>query len=162
MKKLNKKGFTLIELLAVIVILAIVAAVTMTVVIPMITGKNKDGAKASVRNMINQTMSACQDTLTADIMEPAHGEFPAAYVACVGGECTDQQKDADCALGTCTDKTLTAAQLQAMNISGDMPSSFTFTMTKCNITAAEVAFTAGEFNGLTVTLANGEYTVTNQ
>ena len=163
MKKLNKKGFTLIELLAVIVILAIVAAVTMTVVVPMIAGKNKDGAKASARNMINQVMSACQDTLTADIMDPAHGEFPASYVTCVGNsECTDAQKAADCALGTCSDKTLTAAQLQAMNISGDMPNSFTFTMTKCNMTAASVEFTTGEFAGLTVALANGAYTVTEQ
>ena len=51
MKKMNKKGFTLIELLAVIVILAIVAAVTMTVIVPMISGKDLEGAESSVGKM---------------------------------------------------------------------------------------------------------------
>ena len=157
MKKLNKKGFTLIELLAVIVILAIVAAVTMTVVVPMIAGKNKDGALASARNMINQAMGACQDTLTADIMEPSHGRFPAAYVPCNGIADGCASAATDCAVGTCTDKTFTAAQIQAMNISGDMPSTFKLTMTKCNVTAATVSFTAGEFSGITITLADGVY-----
>ena len=59
MKKMNKKGFTLIELLAVIVILAIVAAVTMTVVVPMISGKDEEGAIASVSNMRQQIVNAC-------------------------------------------------------------------------------------------------------
>ena len=65
MKKLNKKGFTLIELLAVIVILAIVAAVTMTVVVPLSNGKAADGAESSAKNMINQVMGACQDSLSS-------------------------------------------------------------------------------------------------
>jgi len=148
MKRLNKKGFTLIELLAVIVILAIVAAVSMTVIVPMINGQAGKGAESSAKNMISQVIGACQDTLTTDIMAPSHGTFPtdAAY--------------ATCATGTCTDVTFSATQLQAMNISGEMPNSFTATLTNCNITKATIVFTEGQFAGYTVSLNNGKYTTT--
>jgi len=147
MKKLNKKGFTLIELLAVIVILAIVAAVTMTVVIPLINGKNVDGAVSSVRNMNSQIMGACQDSLTASIMEPAHGTFAGTVAS---------GTLADCTTGTCTID-FSAADLKGMSISGEMPASFEATMTKCNITAETVTFgDSGQFSGLTIVMdANG-------
>ena len=94
MKKMNKKGFTLIELLAVIVILAIVAAVSMTVVVPMIGDRKEEAAISSVKNMVNQITGACQDTLTADIMAPAHGTFSGT----VSGNGTLES----CTTGTCT------------------------------------------------------------
>ena len=73
MKRMNKKGFTLIELLAVIVILAIVAAVTMTVVVPMISGKNEDGAITSVKEINKAVANAC----SADGASTAYGVFGA-------------------------------------------------------------------------------------
>ncbi len=148
MKKLNKKGFTLIELLAVIVILAIVAAVTMTVVIPLISGKNVDGAISSVRNMNSQIIGACQDSLTADIIEtPAHGTFAGTVT---GGTVSD------CTTGTCS-ISFSAADLKGMNISGEMPASFEATMTNCNITGETVTFgTTGQFKDLVIVMdANG-------
>ncbi len=152
MKKLNKKGFTLIELLAVIVILAIVAAVTMTVVIPLISGKNVDGAVSSVRNMNSQIIGACQDSLTADIMggTPAHGTFAGSVTSPSSGTV------ANCTSGTCT-ISFSATDLKGMNISGEMPATFTATMTNCNITSETVTFgTTGQFANLTIVMdANG-------
>ena len=150
MKKLNKKGFTLIELLAVIVILAIVAAVTMTVVVPMINGKNVDGAVSSVRNMNSQIMGACQDSLTAEIMNPAHGTFAGTVTNPASGTV------ANCTSGTCS-ISFSATDLKGMNISGEMPASFTATMTNCNITSETVTFgTTGQFKDLVIIMdANG-------
>ena len=150
MKKLSKKGFTLIELLAVIVILAIVAAVTMTVVVPMISGKNVDGAISSVKNMNSQIMGACQDSLTSDIMTPAHGTFAGTVTNPASGTV------ANCTSGTCT-ISFSATDLKGMNISGEMPASFSATMTNCNITGETVTFgNTGQFKDLVIVMdANG-------
>lgn len=51
MKKLNNKGFTLIELLAVIVILAIVVAITIPSVLSSINGAKKKAYKTSLNTM---------------------------------------------------------------------------------------------------------------
>ncbi len=51
MKKLNNKGFTLIELLAVIVILAIVVAITIPSVLSSINGARKKAYKTSLNTM---------------------------------------------------------------------------------------------------------------
>ena len=154
MKKLNKKGFTLIELLAVIVILAIVAAVTMTVVVPMINEQPKKAAESSTRNMVNQIMGACQDTLTSEIMAPSHGTFAGTVTSPASGTASD------CATGTCT-ISFSSTNLKDMNISGEMPKTFTATMTKCNMSTATVEFEDGQFDGITVALgADGKYTTT--
>ncbi len=141
----NKKGFTLIELLAVIVILAIVAAVTMLVIVPKITESRESAAKSSVANMVSQIVGACQDMGVTDVMPtPAHGTFPTGT------------SYANCSNSTgCSSVSFSAAQLQAMNISGDMPSTFTASMTDCKITSGSVAFTAGQFNGMSFTITNG-------
>ena len=59
-KKLNKKGFTLIELLAVIVILAIVMAMTMATVLPLASKMRKDAFATEVNSII----SAAGDEMT--------------------------------------------------------------------------------------------------
>ena len=150
MKKMNKKGFTLIELLAVIVILAIVAAVSMTVVVPMIGGRKEEAAISSVKNMVNQITGACQDTLTADIMAPAHVTFSGTF----SGDGTLES----CTTGTCT-ITFSKTDLRAMNISGDLPSTFTnVVMNKCNITSGDVSFGAkdGQFANINLEIKDGQ------
>ena len=59
-KKLNNKGFTLIELLAVIVILAIVMAMTMATVLPLAAKMRKDAFATEVNSII----SAAGDEMT--------------------------------------------------------------------------------------------------
>ena len=142
MKKMNKKGFTLIELLAVIVILAIVAAVTMTVVVPMISGKDEEGAITSVSNMRQQIVNACSGLGVSGIdgVENMYGEFKGTVSS---GTIND------CLTGTCT-VTFTSAQIAAMNISGELPSSATISFNKCQITSGEFTFTGGTFDGMTI------------
>ena len=142
MKKMNKKGFTLIELLAVIVILAIVAAVTMTVVVPMISGKDEEGAITSVSNMRQQIVNACSGLGVSGIegVENMYGEFDGTVAS---GTIND------CLTSTCT-ATFTSAQIGAMNISGELPSSATISFNKCQITSGEFTFTGGTFDGMTI------------
>ena len=52
-KKLNKKGFTLIELLAVIVVLAIVMALTMATVLPFAAKARKEAFATEVNGIIS-------------------------------------------------------------------------------------------------------------
>ena len=158
MKKIDKKGFTLIELLAVIVMLAIVAAVAFTFVVPQITGQAGKNAITSVKTMVTQINQACAEKETAEIMEPAHGNFSG-----LADPCTESSTAADketclaaCQTGNCT-ISFTAADLTAMKLSGDMPNTFTATMNKCNITSLTAAFTGGSFDKITVSLADGTY-----
>ena len=145
MKKMNKKGFTLIELLAVIVILAIVAAVTMTVIVPMITGKDKEGALTSVSNMRQQIVNSCSGLGVSGItgVENMYGTFDGTVTAPSGGTIND------CLTGTCTVE-FTSAQIGAMNISGELPSSATISFNKCQITSGEFTFSGGTFDGMII------------
>lgn len=145
MKKMNKKGFTLIELLAVIVILAIVAAVTMTVIVPMISGKDLEGAESSVGNMRQQIVSACSGMGVEGIpgADGMYGEF--------NGTVTGGADKKTCLTGTCS-ITFTAQQLAAMNISGELPVSATIDFNKCQITSGTFTYSTdtGQFKNITV------------
>lgn len=145
-----KKGFTLIELLAVIVILAIVAAVTMTVVVPMISGKDEEGAITSVSNMRQQIVNACSGLGVSGIdgVEDMYGKFSGTSVDPTTLEPNSGTVN-DCLSGTCTIK-FTSAQIGAMNISGELPSSATISFNKCQITSGEFTFTGGTFDGMTI------------
>ena len=145
--KLNKKGFTLIELLAVIVILAIVAAVTMTVIVPMISSKPKEGAETSAKEINKAIINACS----------SNGVENNPYGTLTGY--TD-----DCA--TSTGCTLTpsdpAAFVKALNVSGDMPAYVNVTIKNCQVDTACIHFTAGSFSGLKVnTASNGTVTASD-
>ena len=155
MKKMNKKGFTLIELLAVIVILAIVAAVTMTVIVPMISGKNEDGAITSVSNMRQQIVNACSGLGVEGI--PGAEDMYGTFDGTVDGGADKKT----CLTGTCK-ITFTAAQLAAMNISGELPETAVIEFNKCSITKGTFTFDEdeGQFKGLKVELdATGKATI---
>ncbi|MBQ4583564.1 MAG: type II secretion system protein [Bacilli bacterium] len=64
-KKNNKKGFTLVELLAVIVILAVVALIGMTTVLPRVEGARKD-AFVTEANKFMQAAANAYATLLID------------------------------------------------------------------------------------------------
>lgn len=154
MKKLNKKGFTLIELLAVIVILAIVAAVTMTVIVPKLEKAPVDAAKSSVSNMRQQLTNACT----------AIGSGVDAYGTFAGdvgndNDTTNDDQIATCQTGTCTMK-FTAAQLTDMKISGEMPESAVISFNQCSITSGTVTYstTTGQFKGIVVTISGNNIT----
>ncbi len=155
MKRLNKKGFTLIELLAVIVILAIVAAVTMTVVIPMISSKPKEAAQTSISNMRQQIVNACSGLGVEGVPgADLYGTFAGTVTAPASGTVND------CLTGTCT-MTFTATNLSDMKISGELPQTSSVSFNKCSITGGTFTFSAteGQFKGLTVTLdGNGTAT----
>lgn len=147
MKRLNKKGFTLIELLAVIVILAVVAAVTMTVIVPMVTSKPAEGAETSAKEINKAIVNACS----------SNGMDPNPYGTLTG-------YTADCA--TSTGCTLTpadpAAFVKALNVSGDMPAYVTVTIKNCQVDTACIHFTSGSFEGLQVnTTSAGVVTATS-
>ena len=150
MKNLNKKGFTLIELLAVIVILAIVAAVTMTVIVPMIADKPKEAAETSAKEINKAIINACT----------SNGLTSNPYGTLTGY--TD-----DCATSTgCTITKTSAADasafVKALNISGDMPAYVTVIIKNCQVDTACMHFTDGQFKGLKVnTTAAGAVTATS-
>ena len=155
MKKMNKKGFTLIELLAVIVILAIVAAVSMTVVVPMFANNPLEAAKPSVSNMRQQIVNACSGMGVEGIdgAESMYGKFNGTVTS---------GTISDCLKSTCT-ATFTAAQLQAMNISGELPTA-TISFDKCQITSGTCTFESeGQFKGIVVSVdTDGKITATKQ
>ena len=155
MKKMNKKGFTLIELLAVIVILAIVAAVTMTVIVPMISGKDLEGAESSVGNMRQQIVSACSGMGVEGIpnVDGMYGEFNGTVTES-GPNTDDDTVELDkshCLTSTCS-ISFTAQQLAAMNISGELPVSATIDFNKCQITSGTFTYSTdtGQFKGIKV------------
>lgn len=59
MKKINKKGFTLVELLAVIVVLAILATVAITNVLPMMNKARLGTAGDSLISIIKNGFQTC-------------------------------------------------------------------------------------------------------
>jgi len=141
MKKLNKKGFTLIELLAVIVILAIVAAVTMTVIVPMISSKPAEGAETSAKEINKAIVNACSSN---GIENNPYGTLTGYTDNCANSTgCTLTPTDA-------------ATFVKALNVSGDMPDTATFIIKNCQVDTACIHFTGGQFDGLKVsTSANG-------
>ena len=148
MKKLNTKGFTLIELLAVIVILAIVAAVTMTIIVPMISGKGEEGALTSVSNMRQQIVNACSGLGVEGVpgAEGMYGDFDGTVTVPSGGTANA------CLTGTCT-ISFTPEQLTAMKISGELPATTVINFDKCSITSGTFTFGAtGQFANLVVEL----------
>ncbi len=150
-KLLNKKGFTLIELLAVIVILAIVAAVTMAVIVPKLTQAPLDAAESSVGNMKQQLVNACS-TIGSSV--DMYGTFDGTVSG--GGDVST------CQSGTCT-ITFSKAQLTAMKISGELPETTVINFNQCAITSGTFTYSTseGQFKGITVTLdANGKATAT--
>lgn len=148
MKRMNKKGFTLIELLAVIVILAIVAAVTMTVVVPMISGKNEDGAVTSVKEINKAVANAC----SADGASTAYGVFGADAYYTDSTKATAATK-ADCSTATGCYLEMAPENVKAMNISGDIPATIKMTVKNCQVVTACASYTNGSFSGLKVTTA---------
>ena len=151
MKKLNKKGFTLIELLAVIVILAIVAAVTMAVIVPKLNQAPIDAAKSSVATMKQQIANAC--TAVGSGVD-AYGTFAGTVDG--GGEV------GDCQSGTCK-ITFTKAQLTDMKISGELPETTVIDFNQCSITHGVFTFSTseGQFKGIVVTV-DGNNVTTNK
>ena len=152
MKKMNKKGFTLIELLAVIVILAIVAAVSMTVIVPMISGKSNEAAETSVKEINKQIANACASSGASE----AYGTF--------GTETDSADTIAACSKSTgCTleygDATKASTFVKNLNISGDMPSYVKVVVKRCQVNSSCYHYTEGQFEGLKVeTDANGKVT----
>lgn len=145
MKKINKKGFTLIELLAVIVILAIVAAVTMTVVVPMLNGKNEEGAITSVKELNKAIANAC----SSDGVNETYGKFEPGV--------TDKETCANstsCTIDLSDDDATTF--VRNMNIAGDMPARVNIVVKNCQVQSGCVHYTTGAFKGLKVDIsANG-------
>lgn len=160
MKRLNKKGFTLIELLAVIVVLAIVAAVSMTVIVPMISGQANKGAETSAKELNKQVANAC----SASGSTTAYGKFeaatyytdntkatPATAAACAGDGCYIELSNDDA-----------TNFVKGMNISGDMPTHVKMTVKNCQVQTACIDYTTGQFAGLKVdTATNGSVTSTD-
>ena len=160
MKKLNKKGFTLIELLAVIVILAIVAAVSMTVIVPMISGQSNKGAETSVKELNKQVANACSAAGATE----AYGNFEAAKYYTDNTKATETTVS-DCAGSGCYIELSgndAATFVKGMNISGDMPAHIKMTVANCQVQTSCVDYTAGQFSGLKVdTAANGSVEATD-
>ena len=169
MKRLNKKGFTLIELLAVIVILAIVAAVTMAVIVPKLTQAPVDAAKSSVATMKQQITNACT-TIGSGV--DSYGEFAGTVTVANSGSlsettCTASAADAAareaclaaCQTGTCT-ISFTAAQLTNMKVTGEMPENVEVTMNQCSVSSGTFTFstTEGQFKGIVVTISGNNIT----
>lgn len=152
MKRMNKKGFTLIELLAVIVILAIVAAVSMTIIVPMIDDKNNKAAETSVKEINKQIANACASPGASS----AYGTF--------GTESDSAETIANCSESTgCTleysDETTASTFVKNLNISGDMPSYVKVEVKRCQVNTSCYHYTAGQFEGLKVeTDATGKVT----
>lgn len=71
---MSKKGFTLIELLAVIVILAIIALITVPIVLSSITTARKSSAKTSAIGFINVIEHDCATKIIYG------GEAPTSFV----------------------------------------------------------------------------------
>lgn len=153
MKRMNKKGFTLIELLAVIVILAIVAAVTMTVIVPMLSSKPGEAAVISVKEINKAVVNACT----------AQGIDYSPYGTLYSTE-TDFNA-LSCETGSCTLKGTKIAHgkslLENLKINGEAPTKFTVNITKCRITSACYSWTGGEFAGLQVNGVNEAVTATS-
>ena len=159
MKKLNKKGFTLIELLAVIVILAIVAAVTMAVIVPKLNQAPIDAAKSSVATMRQQITNACT-ALGSGV--DSYGTFAGDF-GNDGDSTNDTEANfATCQSGTCTIK-FDATQLTNMKITGEMPTSVVATINQCSISSGTFTFSteSGQFKGIVVTV-NGNNVTTNK
>ena len=159
MKKLNKKGFTLIELLAVIVILAIVAAVTMAVIVPKLTQAPIDAAKSSVATMKQQITNAC--TAIGSGVD-SYGTFAGDF-----GNDNDNTNDTDANFAKCQTETCTikfdATQLTNMKVTGEMPTSVVATINQCSLTNGTFTFstTEGQFKGIVVTV-DGNSVTTNK
>ena len=66
-----KKGFTLIELLAVIVILAIIALITVPIVLKMLNNSRRDSALRSAENYIDGVKKALVNEYTNDNFNPS-------------------------------------------------------------------------------------------
>lgn len=140
---MNKKGFTLIELLAVIVILAIVAAVTMTVIVPMISSKPKEAAEISAKDINRAIANACS---SHGIDNSPYGDLVGYIDACATTGCTLTPTDP-------------AAFVKALNLSGDVPAHITVTIKNCQVETACYDYTSGQFSGLKVnTAATGTVT----
>lgn len=152
MKLLNKKGFTLIELLAVIVILAIVAAVSMTVIVPMINGQANKGAETSVKEINKQIAQACSAAGASE----AYGKFETSkYYA-------DKTKATEVTVSECSttgcyielDGDAASTFVKNLNISGDMPAHIQMTVANCQVQNDFCFnFTTGQFANLTVKVA---------
>ena len=153
MKKMNKKGFTLIELLAVIVILAIVAAVTMTVIIPKISGQNLSGAETSMKDINKAVASSCADAgLTGSFGTFSPGTFAT-------GDLTSCSNATGCTFELKNDAAATF--VRAMNITGDYPAYVKMTVKNCQVDEATICFNAGAFEGVKVNTAATVGTVTS-
>ena len=160
MKKLNKKGFTLIELLAVIVILAIVAAVSMMVIVPLLGGKSNEAAVTSAKEINKQIANACS---AGDVID-AYGNFEAAAYYTDSTKATAATK-ADCSTATGCYIELSgndaSSFIKGMNISGDMPAHVKMTIASCQVQTACIDYkdVDGGFKDLKVeTDANGKVT----
>lgn len=142
--KQNKKGFTLIELLAVIVILAIIALIATPIILNMINDAKKSAAKDSAYGYIDAVekyitlASMGKDINTA--YDPKN--LPVNYDNATGATCT---------IGSGSD---CSALLSAVKIKGSAPESGSFTLKNGQVDSASL-----EFNGITVTYANGTASV---
>ena len=157
LKKFNKKGFTLIELLAVIVILAIVAAVTMTVIVPMLSSKPGEAAVISVKDTNKAIVNACT----------AQGIDYSPYGTLYSSVDWSAAKALECETGSCTLVGTTLAHGQSLltnlKINGDAPSKFKIEIEKCRITNACYTWandSTSQFKGLTVRGTNESVTST--
>lgn len=148
-KKFNKKGFTLIELLAVIVILAIVAAVTMTVIVPMLGSKPGEAAVISVKEIEKAINNAC----TAQGLDGnPYGTLPSSALA-------TEETLVDCQSGTChLSGTDGQALLNSLKVSGEAPSKYSVTITNCRIESSCYSWTGGQFNNIKISNTAGTLT----
>lgn len=139
----NKNGFTLIELLAVIVVLAIVAAVTMTVIVPMLKDKPAEAAIVNLKEINMVTEKAC-----------------AAFQLDYEQYGTIEDFTDDCALTECTlNPSDPAMFVDKLNVIGDAPDKLVMTLKECRVQTSCVHYSTGQFRNLTVKYNNGELVV---
>ena len=100
MKKLNNKGFTLIELLAVIVILAIVVAITIPSVLSSIDNTRKKAFQTSVDTVADWVERQYQAFLIGDeTVQNVDSAFASATNGCGNLPKTPLTAPTSCALG---------------------------------------------------------------
>ena len=150
MIKLNKSGFTLIEFLSVIVIIAIVAAVTMTVIVPMIKAGTLRKAETRAQEFNEQVAKACEDS-SLDIEIKYYTDKTKSeettFDACSQSECYFELS------GDMSEKFS-----KEINASQDIPANIKMLVASCEVKTACLDYTSGNFEGLKVETKDGVVT----
>lgn len=140
MKK-NNKGFSLVELLAVIVVLAIVAAVTMTVIVPIISDKPAEAAVINLREINATAEKVCAST------DMGISEY---------GEISDFNIDCTTSVGCSLNPTNPREFVNNLKVVGDYPDKLTMRLEKCVVQESCIHYSMGKFDGLTIKLIDGK------